>query len=124
MQSKLKNIFNLYKMEDIPYSELERLYKRYFSLGNLNCSFKNKLALISLICHLTHKLKLKKPDVTHYRLIAKLADGKGLPDTFIKALAIICDDFSYSCTEFITFDMTDKEMIPAIKNILGSYMPF
>ncbi len=111
-------------MEDIPYNKLERTYNDYFSLGHLNCSFKNKMALISLICHLTHKLKLKKPDVTHYRVIAKLADGKGLPDSFIKALAIVCNDFSYGCTEFITFDMQDKEMVPVIKNILDSYMPF
>ena len=55
-----------------PYTDMQRLYSRYFSLGYLNPDINTKFALISLICYLTDKIKSKKPDTTHYQIIRKI----------------------------------------------------
>ena len=47
-----------------------------------------------------------------------------LPEEFLKGLAIVCEDFSYGCTEFPTFGISQKELIPKAKEILNTYMPF
>ena len=47
-----------------------------------------------------------------------------LPHSFEKALSIICDDFSYGCKEFPTFNIKGSDMVKTIKNILNSYLPF
>lgn len=111
-------------MDGPSYKEMATYYKQYFSLGHLEKDISKKFALISLICYVTEELKKKKPDVTYYQTIYKLASGMGLPGTFIKALAIICEDFSYGCTEFPTFEIKPNEMVKTIKNLLGSYTPF
>lgn len=104
------------------YKELRKLYSDNFSLGYLNTDIKSKFALISLICYTVRKLKEKKPDVTYYQVVNKLAEG--LPESFVYSLAIICEDFAYECKEFPTFDLTNKQIVPKIKEILNSYMPF
>jgi hypothetical protein len=113
------------------YKELENIYKTYFSTGYLNpkadakmTSFERKLELISLICYVTHKTKLKHPDATHYQVIMKLADKLGLPDNFIKGLSILCQDLSYSCTEFPNFGLKGQDIIKEIRGILNTYLPF
>lgn len=113
------------------YKELEHFYKEHFSLGYLNppakgeiSSFERKLILISLICYVTYKNKLKNPDVTYYSILMKLSQNLGLPDDFIKGLAIVCDDFSYQCTDFPTFGLKGKEILKEIVEILKTYMPF
>lgn len=108
----------------LSYKQLLQLYSDHFSLGYLNTDFKNKMALISMICYLTYQLKLKKPDVTHYQIVMKMADGLGLPEDFLKGLSVVCDSFGYGCTEFPTFNLTAKEMIKSIKEILSKYIPF
>ena len=113
------------------YSELEALYSQYFTTGYLNPkpdskmnSFEKKLELISLICLVTYKSKLKYPDTTHYQVIMKLSDKLGLPDDFIKGLSIVCKDFSYQCTEFPNFGLKGQEIVKEIRGILSSYVPF
>ena len=62
----------------LSYKEMLRIHSKLFSLGFLDADFKTKMALISLICYITYKAKMKKPDVTHYQIVQKLANGKGL----------------------------------------------
>ena len=112
------------------FKELERFYKEHYSIGYLNSSqntrspFENRLVLISLICHITYKTKFKNPDVNHYRVIMKLSENLGLPDEFIWGLSIVCEDFSYQCTEFPTFGLKGQDIIKEIRAILKTYLPF
>lgn len=112
------------------FEELKRFYNENFGLGYLNggnssrSTFENRLVLISLICLVTYKSKLKHPDTTHYEIIMKLSKNLGLPDTFIKGLAIVCEDFSYQCTDFPNFGLKGNDILKEIKAILASYMPF
>lgn len=109
---------------DYSFDELRHMYSGYFSLGNLNKDISSKFFLISAICNLTKLAKAKCPDITHWQVIYKLADGMQLPEEFLKGLAIVCEDFSYGCTEFPTFGISQKELIPKAKEILNTYMPF
>lgn len=109
---------------DKSYDELKNYYKDNFSLGYLNTDINNKFALISLICYTTLKAKDKKPDVTHYNVIRSITRDMGLPHSFEKSLAVICEDFSYGCTTFPTFNLKGSDIIKTIKEILNSYVPF
>ena len=113
------------------YKELENIYKDVFSIGYLNpaptstmTSFERKLELISLICYVTHKMKMKNPDTTYYQVVMKLSDKLGLPDKFLIGLSIVCKDFGYSCSEFPTFGLKGQDIIKEIRGILSSYLPF
>lgn len=105
-----------------PYEEMQRLYGQYFTTGYLNTDINTKFALISLVCYLTEKLKEKKPDVTHYQVIRKLADG--IPEDQIKGLAVVCSDFAYGCKQFPTFGIEDKKIPAKVKEILSCWLPF
>ncbi len=112
------------------YKELSQFYSDNYGIGYLNSStttrspFENRLVLISLICHITYRTKLKNPDITHYQVIMKLSDKLGLPDKFIKGLSIVCNDFSYQCTEFPTFGLKGQDMVKEVRAILSTYLPF
>ena len=113
------------------FNDLRNFYNENFGLGYLNpppkgeqTTFERRLILISLICYITYKSKLKNPDTTHYQIIFKLSEKLGLPDKFIKGLAIICEDFSYQCTEFPTFGLKGNDIIKEVRSILASYIPF
>lgn len=113
------------------FNELKRFYSEHFSLGYLNppetsehSSFERKLILISLICYVVEKNKPKNPDLTHYSLLYKLNSNIGIPDDFIKGLAIVCEDFSYSCHKFPTFGLEGKKILEEIISILKTYLPF
>lgn len=113
------------------FNELRKFYADNYSLGYLAIpntekysSFERKLILISLINYLVNKNKAKNPDLTHYALIYKLSKNLGLPDSFIKGLAIVCEDFSYGCDNFPTFGLEGKQILNEIINILKSYLPF
>ena len=112
------------KLEHLSYKQLNQLYNKYFSLGYLNTDINAKLALISLIGYIVKELKKKNPDVTYYGVTTKLAEGTGLPEELVWALAIIVEDFSYQCTDFPTFGMKQGQMISKIKEILSMYLPF
>ncbi len=109
------------------YEYRKEIYETYFSLGHLNTGIGRKFALISLICYLTHKLQLKKPEVTCYKVIMKIIEKevhKHDPD-FIENLSIICDDFMKNTSEFLTFDIkSTKEMANKVKEILNTWLPF
>ena len=106
------------------YKELQRIYDENFSLGYISGSNKspieNRMVLISLVCYITHKNKLKNPDVTHYSVIINL----GLPEKFLIGLSIVCSDFAYGCSEFPTFGLEGKDIIKEVRAILSSYLPF
>lgn len=113
------------------FEELKKFYFENYSIGYLNptgknnhTSFERKLILISLICYLYNKNKSKNPDLTYYSLIYKLSQGLSLPENFIKGLSILCEDFSYGCYEFPTFNLEGKNIISEIREVLSSYMPF
>lgn len=111
------------------FKELKRFYSDNFSLGYINAgnsrsSIENRFVLISLINHITYKNKLKNPDINHYEIIMKLSKNLGLPDDFLKGLAIVCEDFSYQCTEFPTFGLTGQDIIKEVRSILNGYVPF
>ncbi len=113
------------------FKELKKFYSEHYSLGYLNLSesdgyspFERKLILISLICYIVEKNKPKNPDLTHYALLYKLNNTLGLPDDFIKGLAIVCEDFSYSCHSFPTFGLEGKKILEEIQKILKTYVPF
>lgn len=110
-------------MATLLYSEMDKLYKKYFSLGHLNTDINTKFALISLICYVTEKLKAKKPDITYYQVIYKLSQGV-ISEEQVKVLAIICSDFSYGCTEFPTFGLNDKDIPEKVREILSNWTPF
>lgn len=103
--------------------ELEEVYESNFSLGFLGKDFSTKVALISLICHLTYKVRKKNPDITYYQVISKLSEGK-LPDKYVVGLSIICKDFGYGCETFPTFDLEDKKIPNKIKEIMSTWTPF
>lgn len=106
------------------YRQLQDLFNKYFSLGNLNININNKFALISLICFITTSMRKKKPDVTYYEVVYKICDTLGFEDDFIKGLAIMCESFGYGCKEFPTFEIKPKDMVETCRNILKTYMPF
>lgn len=114
------------------FEELRKFYSEHYSLGYLNLSeenghssFERKLILISLICYLVDKNKAKNPDLTYYSLIYKLSKNLGLPDEFIKGLAIVCEDFAYGNQgNFPTFGLEGKKILEEIISVLKTYTPF
>ena len=108
---------------EISYSNLEEIFSSYFSLSTLGNDFSSRIALISLICYLTEKLRAKKPDVTYYQVVYNLAHDS-LPDAQIKGLAIMCKDFAYGCKEFPTFGIENKKIPAKVKEILSCWLPF
>lgn len=109
-----------------PYEEMQKIYKKYFSLDYLGNSINNKFALISLTCYLTLKLKAKKPDVTHWSLLYKInsTGTNPVPEDLLKGLAVICSDFGYGCSEFPTFGIEDKKIPEKIRELLSLWFPF
>lgn len=106
------------------FEELNKFYKNNFSLGYMGKSIENKLALISLICYVKYKASLKNPDVTYYRVITKICNGKGVSEEQIKALAIICEDFGYCCEDFPLFGLKGNQIIEKIQELILNWMPF
>lgn len=106
------------------YDNLSRLYRDYFSLGSLGKNINLKFALISLIGYMVNAMKKKKPGVTYYEVVAKLAEGTGLDENDIAAIAIITEDFSYGCTDFPTFNVKPKDMPSKVKDLMNKFLPF
>lgn len=106
------------------FKELEAIYNQYFNLGYINADINTRFALISLICYVVTTLKKKKPDVTYYQVVNKLAEGTGTTEDEVKGLAIMCENFGYCCTEFPTFGVKPQDMSKTIRDILNKRMPF
>lgn len=111
-------------MDTKSYEKLKILYAKYFTLGYLNTDINRKFGLISLVCYVTNKLKEKDQSVTHLLVLQKINADLNLPEDFIQSLSIICEDFSYGCKDFPTFNIKPSEMIDNIKEILKSWIPF
>ena len=112
----------MYEENTPPLDVMRQIYADNFSLHYINGSFKEKMALISLLCHLKKEISKKKSGISFYELIKKIDET--LPEDFVKAITVICEDFSYNCYEFETFGLDVKDMPKFIKNILKKIMPF
>ena len=111
------------------FNELRKFYNENFSLGYINSghnrsAIEERFILISLINYIHYKTKLKNPDITHYEIILKLSKNLGLPDGFLKGLAIVCEDFAYQCSDYPTFGLKGQDIVKECVSILKSYMPF
>lgn len=111
------------------FKDLSDFYAEHYSLGYLNgengrSSMENRFVLISLINYVYSKAKLKNPDLTRYELIMKLGETKGLPEDFVKGLAIVCEDFAYQTNTYPTFGLKGNDIVAEIKAILNTYLPF
>lgn len=111
------------------FKELRQFYSDNFTLGYINSghnrsSIEERFVLISLIDYITYKSKLKNPDTTHYEIITKLSKNLGLPENFIRGLAIVCEDFSYQCSDFPVFGLKGQDIVKEAISILKSYIPF
>lgn len=111
------------------FNELRKFYNENFSLGYINSghnrsAIEERFILISLINYIHYKTKLKNPDITHYEIILKLSKNLGLPDDFLKGLAIVCEDFAYQCSDYPTFGLKGQDIVKECVSILKSYMPF
>lgn len=105
------------------YKELQNIFDEYFSLSNLGEDFSNRIGLLSMICYLYSKLKLKNPDLTYWNLIYKIGKTE-VPEKYLIGLSILCESFGKNCKEFPTFGIQPKDMPKKIREILHSWMPF
>ena len=114
---------------EIPsYEDRKKLYDRYFGVGYLNATIDERLAVIGLICNVTHQLQMKKPDVTCYRVIMKILENFNMTDNmkiFIEGLSIMCEDVMLHATSFPDFGIKNgKERVSKIRDILETFIPF
>ena len=114
---------NLENTLEPTYKQMQQVYREWFTSGYLH-SMQDKLALFDLIGWLVTSLKKKKPDITYYQIVYKLAKDTGLTDMDIKKIAIISEDFAYECDDFIDFGLTLKEVPAKIREILCKILPF
>ena len=118
------------EFKDLSYEEKSWIYTKNFSTGAFSSGkLHNKLALISLICLLTKKLREKDGNLTVKVVIEKLLQKPLNPidsfDSFLIGLAVICEDFLYGVTEIDNFGFTDsKQLINKIKELLNEWFPF
>lgn len=105
-----------------PFEDMRQTYFDNYSLRFIATDIKEKFAMISLIGYLVKELRKTKPDITYYSLVKKIRPD--LPEDYAKAIAIVCEDFAYGCTDFITFGIPPKDMAKTIKEILGKCLPF
>ena len=114
---------NLENTSEPTYKQMQQVYREWFTSGYLH-SMQDELALFDLIGWLVTSLRKKKPDITYYQIVYKLAKGTGLTDMDIKKIAIISEDFAYECDDFIDFGLTLKEVPAKIREILCKILPF
>ena len=115
---------------NLSYEEKVSFYVRNFSTGAFSSGkLSNKLALISLICLVTKKLREKDGNLTVKVVIEKILQRPLIItesfDSFLIGLSIICEDFLYQTTEIDNFGFTDsKQIIAKIKELLNEWFPF
>lgn len=113
------------KVINLTYEEKKDIYRDNFTLGYLGNDINKKFTLLSLVCLVTYLAKQKDPDATPYSMLKKINKGDTtLPDSFIHAIAIQCEDLMYGCESFPTFGVPNKEIISTIKKLLNEYLPF
>lgn len=111
------------------YEERKKMYESYFGVGLLNVPIEERLAVIGLICNVTHQLQMKKPDVTCYKVLMKIVEKEFLLNEnfrrFLEGLAIMCEDTMRYAKDYPDFGIkSGKERISKIKEILNFYIPF
>lgn len=112
-------------VDNFTFDELRDLYRRYFTLGNMGNDINNKFALISLVCYSTYLLKQQDPDITPYVVLKRITkDDITIPDQFLVAIAIICEDMMYDTKEFPTFGIAVENIKSTILKLLNKYLPF
>lgn len=117
--------FNTFSLE-----EKIAFYTRNFSTGYFSSEkLSNKLALISLICLVTYKMREKDKNITVKTVIEKIIQRQlntsETFDSFLFGLSIICEDFMYGVKEIDNFGFKDsKQVIQKIKELLNEWMPF
>ena len=122
---KIQNIFN-----DFTYEEKVGFYLKNFSSGAFSSGkLSNKLALISLICLTTKKLREKDGNLTVKVVIEKILQRPLFYtesfDAFLIGLSIVCEDFLYGTKEIDNFGFTEsKQIIAKIKELLNEWFPF
>ena len=118
------------EFQNLSYEEKISFYVRNFSTGAFSSGkLSNKLALISLICLVTKKLREKDGNLTVKVVIEKILQRPLIItesfDSFLIGLSIICEDFLYQTTEIDNFGFTDsKQIIAKIKELLNEWFPF
>lgn len=111
------------RISEPTYEQMARVYSEWFTTGYLN-SMQDKLAMINLIGWLVTSLRKKKPDITYYQIVHKLAKGTGLTEMEIKKISIIAEDFAYKCDDFIDFGLKINKVPAKIHDILCKLSPF
>lgn len=108
------------------YDELRELYTKFFHLPMLGEDATDKLAFISLICHLIKTIQNKKPNTTCFDILKQLNDkgNCGVKEEWLMGLSVICTEISYGCTNFPTFGLNDKEIPKKIVEFLKRWLPF
>lgn len=118
------------EFQNLSYEEKISFYVRNFSTGAFSSGkLSNKLALISLICLVTKKLREKDGNLTVKVVIEKILQRPLIVtesfDSFLIGLSIICEDFLYQTTEIDNLGFTDsKQVIAKIKELLNEWFPF
>ena len=118
------------EFQNLSYEEKISFYVRNFSTGAFSSGkLSNKLALISLICLVTKKLREKDGSLTVKVVIEKILQRPLIVtesfDSFLIGLSIICEDFLYQTTEIDNLGFTDsKQIIAKIKELLNEWFPF
>lgn len=116
--------------QDLTYEEKIGFYLKNFSTGAFSSGkLSNKLALISLICLVTKKLREKDGNLTVKTVIEKILQRPLFYteafDAFLIGLSIICEDFLYETNEIDNFGFTEsKQIIAKIKELLNEWLPF
>lgn len=117
-------------IKDSTYEEKATIFSRTFSSGAFSSAkLENKLALYSLICLVTKKLRVKDGDLTVKEVIEKILNrpiiGIDGFDQYLIGISIVCEDLLYGVNEIDNFGFTDsKQIINKIKELLNEWLPF
>ena len=100
------------EFQNLSYDEKISFYIRNFSTGAFSSGkLSNKLALISLICLVTKKLREKDGNLTVKVVIEKILQRPLIVtesfDSFLIGLSIICEDFLFGVKEIDNFGFTE-----------------
>lgn len=100
-----------------------------FSMSYLTCDFKERVALILMVCYVTNEVNKKRtPDkkVSCKDVLFKIVPPvkENLYTDFLIELGDMCDDFMYGCKTFDNFGIDPKTMVKQIRNILDTFLPF
>lgn len=109
------------------FDELLKLYTENFSMGFINSrDAGEKLALISLTCHITNELRKKGKKLNCYEVLLLVAKDypEHMKSTFLKSLGVICEDLMYGCDTYPDFGIKSKEMPKTLRELLDKYVPF